>query len=175
MGYSDYGGYAYRNGRRAEDRSDATITPEGDTYGTPGSYPGLILLNSGLPHDEVLKQASWPSGHAVLGDGPVYTVLRKQCAAVYRGPELRVSIDRDCSDEDGEQRKIYEVDVVKIEAIMTDEDNYYIYVRMTEPDGDIWHGWSGYGVGAGLEDADYGYSTADREAKIKELWPESIA
>jgi hypothetical protein len=33
MAYSDYGGYAYRNGKRVENRSDCTITPEGDTFG----------------------------------------------------------------------------------------------------------------------------------------------
>jgi hypothetical protein len=37
MAYSDYGGYAYRNGKRVTERSDATITPDGDAYGTPGS------------------------------------------------------------------------------------------------------------------------------------------
>ena len=49
MAYSDYGGYAYRNGERVDDRSDATITPDGDTYGTPGSYPGFALLAAGVP------------------------------------------------------------------------------------------------------------------------------
>ena len=55
-----------------------------------------------------------------------------------------------------------------------DEDNYYVYARLTQPDGNVWHGWSGYGVGAGLEDAGYGFSTADRESKLRDLWPESI-
>ena len=35
MAYSDYGGYAYRNGKRVEARSDATISPEGDVFGSP--------------------------------------------------------------------------------------------------------------------------------------------
>jgi hypothetical protein len=39
----------------------------------------------------------------------------------------------------------------------------------------VWHGWSGYGVGAGLEDCGYGYSTEDREDVLRALWPESIA
>ena len=29
MAYSDYGGYAYRNGERVRERSDYTITPDG--------------------------------------------------------------------------------------------------------------------------------------------------
>lgn len=37
---------------------------------------------------------------------------------------------------------------------------------MTQPDGVVWTGFSGYGVGAGLEDAGYGYSTEEREDKL---------
>lgn len=175
MAYSDYGGYAYRNGSRIEDRSDATITPEGDTYGTPGSYPGFALIAAGVPPEEVHARADWPSGHAVLGDGPIYVVLRKQWASVYRGPVKIHDLSRDWdADDEEEQHLVFEVDGYKVDAILTHEDNYYVYVKLTQPDGNLWHGWSGYGVGAGLEDAGYGYSTEDREAKIKQLWPESI-
>lgn len=174
MAYSDYGGYAYRNGVRVVERSDATITPEGDTYGTPGSYPGFALLAAGVPADEVRQRIEWPSGHAVLGDGPIYVVLRKQWATVYRGPEKLASLDRDWgegADEDGDQRKRFEVDGCVVEAELAHEDNYYAYVRLTQPDGTVWHGFSGYGVGAGLEDAGYGYDTAERESSLFERFP----
>lgn len=175
MAYSDYGGYAYRNGKRVEERSDATITPDGDTYGTPGSYPGFALLAAGVPPTEVQKRIEWPSGHAVLGDGPVYLVLRKTYATLYRGPEQQnLPIDRD-DYEANEVRRSVELDGYTVELVYTQEDNYYAYVRMTQPDGSVWCGWSGYGVGAGLEDAGYGFSTSDREATIKNIWPESIA
>ena len=174
MAYSDYGGYAYRNGKRVVERSDATITPEGDTYGTPGSYPGFALLAAGVSADEVRKRIDWPSGHAVLGDGPVYLVLRKTYARLYRGPE-RQDLPIDSDDYDAEEvRRTVELDGCKIELVYTHEDNYYVYARLTQPDGNVWHGWSGYGVGAGLEDADYGFSTYERERTIKDLWPESI-
>lgn len=178
MAYSDYGGYAYRNGVRVVERSDATITPEGDTYGKPGSYPGFALLAEGVPHAEVMKRVDWPSGHAVLGDGPIYVVLYKQYAQVFRGPERLESLSRDWeegADEEGEQRKAFEVDGFKAEAVLTHEDNYYVYVRMTQPDGNVWHGWSGYGVGAGLEDAGYGFSTPERDRMLLSFWPEAIA
>ena len=170
MAYSDYGGYAYRNGERVEERSDATITPDGDTFGTPGCWPGFAMIAAGVPHDEVQKRIEWPSGHAVLGDGPVYLVLRKTYATLYRGPEAQdLPIGRDDYDAD-EVRRMVELDGCKVELIYTQEDNYYVYARLTQPDGNVWHGWSGYGVGAGLEDAGYGYSTSEREIMLWELF-----
>lgn len=177
MAYSDYGGYAYRNGVRVVERSDATITPEGDTYGTPGSYPGFALLAAGVALADVKQRLDWPSGHAVLGDGPIYVVLRKRWASAYRGPQaLSADLARDWDegDNEDEQRKSYSTDGYTIEVVLTYEDNYYVYAKLTQPDGTLWHGWSGYGVGAGFEDGDYGFSTADRDARLLELWPESI-
>lgn len=195
MAYSDYGGYAYRNGVRVEERSDATITPKGDTYGTPGSYPGFALLAAGMPADEVQKRIEWPSGHAVLGDGPIYVVLYKQMGtSMHRGPEkmemvdLLVDapaeaissymhagetvryIDTDHFVESG-GACTFKVDGYTLEVFYREEDNYYQYARFTQPDGTVWHGWSGYGVGAGLEDCGYGYSTQDREDMLWELFP----
>ena len=51
------------------------------------------------------------------------------------------------------------------------DDNYYTYARLEMPNGDIWNGWSGYGVGAGLEDAGYGYSTERCEQRLYSIWP----
>jgi hypothetical protein len=175
MAYSDYGGYAYRNGARVVERSDATITPEGDTFGTPGVYPGFGMIAEGVDHDDVMKRIQWPSGHALIGDGPLYLVLRKTHVSAYRGHErLDLDLDREYDDESVELRKSAEIDGVKIEVVYTIEDNYYVYARLTQPDGTLWHGWSGYGVGAGLEDADYGYSTPDREDRLLKLFPEAI-
>jgi hypothetical protein len=64
MAYSDYGGYAYRNGKRVEDRSDATISPDGDVFGSPGIWPGFAAYAAG-GKDEYEKRREWPSGHAV--------------------------------------------------------------------------------------------------------------
>lgn len=175
MAYSDYGGYAYKNGKRVEDRSDATITPEGDTYGTPGSFPGFSLLAAGVPRAEVMQRIEWPSGHAVLGDGPVYLVLRKIYADLYYNAERQeLPIDRD-DYEVNEVRRTVELEGCKVELVYTREDNCYVYARLTQPDGNVWHGWSGYGVGAGLEEAGYRFSTSDREDTLVQLWPESIA
>ena len=171
MAYSDYGGYAYRNGQRVEDRSDATITPEGDTFGTPGCYPGFAMMADGVPHDEVMKRTSWPSGHAVLGDGPVYLALYKTWANLYKGPEkVEADLERDW-DDDSDQRKTAEIDGFAVEVVLTQEDNYYAYAKLTQPDGTVWTGFSGYGVGAGLEDAGYGFSTDERAEKLADLFP----
>jgi hypothetical protein len=178
MAYSDYGGYAYRNGERVESRSDCTITPEGDTFGTPGSWPGFGMMAAGVPRDEIKKRIEWPSGHAVLGDGPVYLVLYKTWGTLYRGPEdQNLPIDRGDDYYAAEIRRTAELDGCRVDVIYTHEDNYYVYARLTQPDGNVWHGWSGYGVGAGLEDCDYGYSTSEREETLWSLFdnPQEIS
>lgn len=201
MAYSDYGGYVYRNGRRVVERSDCTITPEGDTFGTPGMWPGFAMMAAGMDRAEVDKRLEWPSGHVVIGDGPIYLVLYKQSSLrVYEGPTERplmslltsevvaaVSSTYKYSDgpvetcvdteklAEGSDPLRFSVNGCQVEAYFTYEDNYYQYVRLTQPDGTVWHGWAGYGVGAGLEECGYGYSTEDRERKLLEFWPDAIA
>lgn len=199
MAYSDYGGYAYRNGVRVEERSDCTIKPDGDTFGTPGSWPGFAMLAAGVPGGEVKKLIQYPHGHAVLGDGPIHVMLYKQSTLrVFRaGVELDTAdlLESPTSEQiyeyewNGKKRRdintdhfrdndipcVLTVDGWRIEARWTHEDNYYQYVRVTQPDGVEWCGWSGYGVGAGLEDCGYGFSTQDREDNIREHFPEAMA
>ena len=198
MSYSDYGGYAYRNGKRVEERSDATISPDGDVFGSPGMWPGFAAYAEG-GEDEYKKRREWPSGHVVLGDGPIYVVLHKTSSlTIYRGPERLdgLSLLKDMpsnavkvwTDKEGRAHRwlntdyfqsteeccVFEVDGWRVEAFFTVEDNDYQYVKLTQPDGNVWHGWSGYGVGAGFEEDDYGFSTSEREDVLRSLWPESI-
>ncbi len=197
MAYSDYGGYAYRNGVRVEERSDCTITPEGDTFGTPGMWPGFAMLMAGMERDEVLKRTEWPHGHAVLGDGPLYVVLYKQSTVqIYRGFEQLDPMDFVVGDApikeyeyDGQRRRyvdhyaacdietpvVFEVDGVRIVVHWIEEDNYYQYVRVEQPDGVVWCGWSGYGVGAGFEGGSREYSSRERDASLLGYWPDAIA
>ena len=198
MAYSDYGGYAYRNGKRVEERSDATINPDGEVFGSPGMWLGFADYAEG-GKDEYEKRREWSKGHVILGDGPIYVVLYKQnTLMIYHGPERldKLSLLKDMpsdavtvwTDKAGETHRwlnidhfnttedccVFEVEGWRIEAFFLLEDNHYQYVKLTQPDGNVWHGWSGYGVGAGLEDCDYGYSTEDREDVLRTLWPESI-
>lgn len=189
MAYSDYGGYGYRNGVRVEERSDCTITPEGDTFGTPGSWPGVAMMAAGMERIEVEKRLEWPSGHVVLGDGPIYVVMYKQTTTLlYRGNErleiLDYAVDpivSEWTDDKGgvhryidtdeyvskEAPLIVEIDGCKLSVFYIEDDNYYQYAELVMPSGDKWHGFSGYGVGAGLEDAGYGFSTEDQ---VENLW-----
>ena len=195
MAYSDYGGYAYRNGVRVEDRSDCTISPEGDTFGSPGMWPGFSAFAAG-GKDEYDKRKDWPSGHVVLGDGTIYVVLYKQSSLmIYRGQDEIDNVTllknpspdwvKKWTDKEGKEHQFvntdhfkssgelctFEVDGVTIEVYFREEDNHYQYAKVTQADGNVWTGFSGYGVGAGLEDADYGYSTEDREDVLQELFP----
>lgn len=49
------------------------------------------------------------------------------------------------------------------------EDNNYIYARIVTPHGDIWSGYSGYGVGDEFQDGSYGYRNKDRVRTLKKL------
>jgi hypothetical protein len=188
MAYSDYGGYAFRNGQRVEERSDFTISPEGTGFGTPGSWPGFAMAAAGLSSDEIQKRIQWPHYHVVLGDGPIFVGLYKQSSlTVHR---LSDEVDLLSIAAPGEELKSgeyegkryfdswaykganpdpvrFEVDGHKITAFFLEDDNHYLFVELEQPDGTKWHGWSGYGVGAGLEDAGYGYDT---EVQNDRLW-----
>jgi len=193
MAYSDYGGYAYRNGVRVVERSDATIGPEGDVFGFPGLWPGFAAYAAG-GKEEYEKRKDWPSGHVVLGDGPIYVVLYKQSSTgIYRWAERldEVSLLKGMPEEatetyeyegsrheylnvdhfkSSEEVCVFEVDGWLLEVFYIIDDNHYQYARLTQPDGNVWHGWSGYGVGAGLEDCGYGFSTQRCEETLWDLF-----
>lgn len=160
MAYSDYGGYAFKNKERVEERSDAVLSPEG-IKSTPGAWPGWTI----------------PEGrggdcfHALLGDGPIFVGLYKQSTlVVYRLGEEVADTPRKDWDVEGDQSVTFEIDGHKITAHWVKRDNYYQFVRLEQPDGAIWTGWSGYGVGAGLEEAGYGFSTEYVDELADDIW-----
>ena len=146
MAYSDYGGYAYLNGIHITERSDTSIKIDSTT--------------------EI-------DGHVVLGDGPIYVVLYKQSVIIYRGGEQlkTFSYPLDITD-DCVINEFLNIDHHNISIYLTYEDNYYVYAKLEQPNGNTWYGFSGYGVGAGLEDAGYGYSTEDCVDTLSDLFPE---
>lgn len=184
MAYSDYGGYAYKNGQRVEERSDAVLSPEG-IKSTPGQWPGWTI-------EEARGGGSY---HVLLGDGPIFVGLHKQSSlSVFRlGEKLEVCDFMESQPEGSVLESEWEekpyryintdyfkendvpcvlnVDGVRIEARWVERDNHYQYIRMEQPDGSVWCGFTGYGVGAGLEDAGYGYSTSDQIKALNEYWP----
>lgn len=183
MAYSDYGGYAYRNGERVPERSDAVLSPSG-IKSTPGAWPGWTI-------EEGRNGGSY---HVILGDGPIFVGLYKQssltiCRCMDEVPLLDCAIELpegaiwEALDETRylnedhfkttEEIARFEVDGHVIEAAFRIEDNHYQYVRLTQPDGTVWTGFSGYGVGAGFEDDSYGFSTSEREQLLREVFPAS--
>lgn len=194
MAYSDYGGYAYRNGERVEERSDYTIMPDGSGIGTPGAWGGFAAMAAGASHEDAMKFARNPQHHVVLGDGPILVGLHKQSSTIlYRGAMALDNLEflsPDCAEavksyeREGKTTRyidsdwsittgkpiVFNVDGFTVEVLYTNSDNYYQFARLTQPDGTVWMGFSGYGVGAGLEDADYGFSTDACEAELFEHW-----
>jgi hypothetical protein len=181
MAYSDYGGYAYRNGVRIEERSDAVFSNDG-IKATPGMWPGFLLPEG----------RNGKSYHALLGDGPVFIGMYKQShVAVFNGPERLELIDllgdlpvEKYGEYQGEKYlqipdaftndeapTEFEIEGHRVEIFWRETDNYFLFARLTQPDGSVWTGFSGYGVGAGLEDAGYGSSTSDVEDLLFELFP----
>jgi hypothetical protein len=166
MAYSDYGGYAYRNGKRMPERSDCKITPLG-----------------------IVKE---PEFHVIIGEKPIYICLYKQTYISYRDVERERDLillvkDKDAIDEylgklyinSEKLRKANKPLLMdgfgyKTTVWWKEEDNIYQYIRAEHCEGTIWHGWSGYGVGAGLEDGSRGYSTKDREKTLLSIWPDAI-
>jgi hypothetical protein len=69
------------------------------------------------------------------------------------------------------QPTVFAIDGHELAVHWREEDNYYVYARLQQPDGVVWHGFSGYGVGAGLEECGYGYSTPARAQVLRRLWP----
>lgn len=172
MAYSDYGGYGYKNNKLVIERSDATIDPENQLFGVPGMYPGFAMMIQGDPPDEAMKKREWPSGHVILGNAPLFLVMHKQSTAhIHNGHERVYEMDYDWESDD-QQRDKFELNGTKIEWVYEQSDNYYQYAKITEPDGTVWHGFSGYGVGAGLEDGGHGFSTEDQIERLGEIFPE---
>lgn len=185
MAYSDYGGYAFRNGVRVAERSDAVLSPEG-IKSTPGQWPGWTLPEG----------RAGGSYHVLLGDGPIFVGLYKQSSlSVHRLGERidLLSIAQDLpaeaiwTPEGGGKRYldesyfkdrqlpcVLEIDGHRIMVRWIEEENHYQFVRLEQPDGNVWHGWSGYGVGAGLVEAGYGFSTQAQNQRLVEFWPDAI-
>lgn len=192
MAYSDYGGFAYRNGVRVEDRSDAVIGVDMVNHGQPGVWPGFVAHANGKTPEEAQEQREMSvDGHVVLGDGPVLVSMYKQTSlrvfvvkdgalfpqglaeiAVDLPPELLTTWEGkpDVNTFEAAEQNAgvlrFEIEGHQIEAVFEQTDNFYQFARLTQPDGTVWTGFSGYGVGAGLEDGDHGYST---EACVERL------
>lgn len=202
MAYSDYGGYAYRNAVRVPERSDAVITDEARSVPGmyPGF---AFLAQTLDPERAVRLVQENPNGHAVIGDSPLHIGLYKTSgvSAWVEGRELALPPlgqnlkPGDLHEHDGEgyvrthdiavengqapdpvdwRRIVFALPLnARLEVVWVEEDNFYVYAHLAQEDGTHWHAFSGYGVGAGLEDADYGYSTPERERTLRELWPDA--
>lgn len=186
MAYSDYGGYSYRNGVLMRDWCDTIIGHEQSSDPTK-HWPMFFGRD----------RADAPAVHVSLGDQEVRVGLYKQSmlylyengrrldplmvlddtskAAV---PEYEEQYDKGeppylciSAFRDTRVPALFHIRDYRIECYWEVTDNFYQYCRLTQPDGTIWTGFSGYGVGSGLETAGYGFSTEDHVARLRELFP----
>lgn len=191
MAYSDYGGYAYKNGKRVKRRSDAVLTSTG-IKSTPGAWPGFSIPLEALD--------SMQCFHVLLGNQDLLVGLYKSSHVqiILRGARVRAADFlikqakrgmRGWYKDDKNWRCYYlrpeyfaenkepcylSIEGIKIEIRwVADEKGHCQYVRAEIP-GEIWCGFSGYGVGAGLENADYGPTTENCIATLKRFWNDAI-
>lgn len=166
MAYSDYGGFAFLNGERERSREDCMVPINGgDVFSASGMWPGFLLVLKGKTPEEIEKMRNTSiDGHVVLGDGPVFVRMYKQGASVFFAG---VRVDSLSGDE---QRHVMpDGSIVNIKVV--EDQNYTAYARIVHPSGRVWSGFSGYGIGAGLEHDEiaYGVTTDDACDTLKEL------
>lgn len=168
MAYGDYGGYAYRQGERVTARSDVSfkdIGVDGD-----GGPRGLH--------------------HVLIGDGPIYLSLIKQTyVSLYRngsilpivprvGPEWKADYSNAehvwLDYEYGIENTVpveFEIDGHFVTIWFERSHNYFTFIQLEQPDGIVWNGFSGYGVGAGFEEDDEGNEPTEASLRCEErLW-----
>lgn len=186
MSYSDYGGYAYKNGELRLDHCDVCLYQESNP--DPSQHYPMFFG----------KEREFPNAHVSLGDMEMRVMLYKQSwfeiwfdgkelnkfdllseQSKQEVPDYKTDYTSDSgepyfSDEafkDSKKPAIFEYKGFKLEMLWEITDNHYQYARLTQPDGSIWTGFSGYGVGAGLEDSDvHGFNTGLNVERLKKLF-----
>jgi len=76
MGYSEYGGVGFRDGKRIPSLSDVVLTPDLSNLGKPGCIPQSPDGMDDATFNALLPQSI--KGHVVLGEGPVFVSLYKR-------------------------------------------------------------------------------------------------
>ena len=188
MAYSDYGGQCFRNGERFEDREDYVVTADGAGIVSTGAHAGLAAAMSGQPKAEVDRIMRSEQCHVVIGDWPnMIGLYKQQSLYMFREGTINATLHPPYSGDVPDHTRL-EVGFPAtgkfperhLSVVWEHTDNYYQYVRLrvylpnrehTGGDPDVvWTAFSGYGVGAGLEDAGYGYCTRRCVDRLRELF-----
>lgn len=146
MAYGNWGAFVYKNGERQRNREDNTPYKEDETQA--GYWQAFGRSDTRLnPH------------HASLGSGPFRLCAYKSSPYIFWNGQ---PID-DAPYQKGENAGTdkwywYESDGIEGELngykfkATPDSDPEAVNLEVTEPDGTVWTGKSGYGMGAGYED-----------------------
>jgi hypothetical protein len=197
MGYSEYGGYGYRNGDRIKAASDAVVTPDMANAGTPGHWPGFgpVADDMGMQAFYALKERS-VDGHVVIGDGPVLVALHKlttmtvhvlengaftEIDLIAIGQDLpddivsdhgdgSLHLDRDALELLADPLR-FMIDGHLIEYRIARDPQIVQHVRLTQPDGTVWSAFCGSEIGEGHDEAD----TAPIVEKHRRIFPSGKA
>jgi hypothetical protein len=131
MAYGNWGAFVYKNGQRMSDWQDQT--PYRETELQQGYWQAFGPREGLVPH------------HAVLGEGRV-RLCGYKCYPVLFLDGNRVEM-KEMDDEYAED----EGDLEGFHWSYSMSDNQ-VELRLLCPNGDLWNGTSGYGMGTGYED-----------------------
>lgn len=171
MALCDYGGFAYRSGRLQTQRCDTTLSS------------AVLGKNPDRPFDGFY--------HVVLGDGPLYLGLYKQTSydTWLKRRSQPVQLDLTSRELDLSNYNLQLDHLVELREPpqefkcarhrvvifqVEDDGEIFQYARLEQPDGVVWHGWSGYHVGKGFEDKSGTRSVERRERVLKLLFPQDF-
>lgn len=145
MAYGNWGAFVYKNGERQKSREDNTPFKEDETQA--GYWQAFGRADTKLsPH------------HASLGNGPFRLCGYKSYPEIFwEGQSVDITPYQK-GDNPGPDWSWYDSDGIEGELngykfkATPSEDPEAVNLELIEPDGTVWSGKSGYGMGAGYED-----------------------
>ncbi len=146
MAGADYGGAVYKDGVHVKNGPADCRLGDGDVHVFLFNGWGVDVCKNNIRNVPLSKEFN----HKTLGYGESYS-----CSVIGFNANLE---------------KCWGSEVVyKLTIWRVTEGNDFIYGRFVGPDGAVWSGYSGYGVGDGFEDGCYGYRNKDRVRTLKKL------
>lgn len=148
MAYGDYGGYSYVNGILDLEKCDK-------------AHNGRMFHSlAGDEKDEILIGLYKQSHSEIFIKGLEFIaenhMIKKYCKNIFKFKGIQITIIREETDNYYQYAEV---------LVFKDEDAYCNFFSADDIK-TAYHGFSGYGVGKGLEDSGYGFDTFEIEERL---------
>lgn len=165
MAYDDYGGYAYRNGVLMPECSDVEIRDNmfhislGDDEIKIGLYKQMSA--------QIHRGSTITGLYAVVN---IYDLIKDKHPTFFIEWQGQRIFDPDWIVD--RPPIVFDLDdnEISIGVVYSEFSNFITFARIKQPDGIVWTGFSGYGIGLGFEDGRYDTDTAAVADHMKEYW-----